>query len=148
MFGWIKKIYSNVRKGVIFPETFYILPVLVKLPNTGYEIILKEDGSIEGSFEEFDKFCRNQIVTEYAEGRIIVWLLREHWKRLRQEEDDAQTAITKPSPVSMLVEEETANVTFDGEKTSKTMKVTMQTVDGPKEFEYNVEENDARSDNK
>jgi len=150
MIGWVKSFYRKIRAGVVFPETYYIMPVLLKLPKTGQEIILKEDGSIQGDFEVFDKFCRDHIVTEYAEARITVWLLREHWKRLREEDDAAdhaaQTAITQPSsPPTLLVEEEKSELSFDGEKKMKMMKVTVQTIDGPKEFEYNVEDSSEQS---
>jgi len=141
MIGWVKSFYRKIRAGVVFPETYYIMPVLLKLPNTGQEIILKEDGSIQGDFAVFDKFCRDTIVTEYAEARITVWLLHQYWKRLREEEEIAdQTAITQPSPVvpTTRMEEEDTELAFDGEKKMKTVKVTMQTVDGPKEYSIEV----------
>jgi len=111
-FNWVKPLFGKLRQGVVFPEEFFIIPIIVKYgggtaSNPGdKEIVLKEDGSIEGNFNDFDKWMRETIVKAFPDERIIFWLLREHWKlKLAMEDENFfNTTIVRPTLEDALKE--------------------------------------------
>lgn len=81
MLKTIRNAFNRSKEGVAVPEEYYIVPVVMRIGDK--EIVLNEDGSIDGDFETFDRWCKNTIVKAFPDERAIMWLLREHWKLIR-----------------------------------------------------------------